>query len=73
MQFIKLILITLLLACSSVQADVGMITQLSGEASIAGSSGSQAAVPFLKLATGDKITLANGTRLQIVYFGNGRQ
>ncbi len=33
----------------------------------------QAAVPFLKVDTGDKLTLSNGARIQIVYFGNGRQ
>ena len=54
-------------------ADAGMITQISGEVSIAAEGGKRAAVPFLKIATGDKLTLGNGSRVQMVYFGNGRQ
>ncbi len=73
MKIIKLILAALLLGVTGAQADAGMITQLSGEASVSGSGGARAAVPFLKIATGDKITLSNGARLQVVYFGNGRQ
>jgi len=73
MKIIKLILAVLFLGVTGAQADVGMITQLSGDASVVGSGGSRAAVPFLKIANGDKITLSNGARLQVVYFGNGRQ
>lgn len=65
----------LLLLLSSVAraADVGMITQLSGEASIAAGGAAQKAVPFLKIATGDKLTLAAGASAKLVYFSNGRQ
>ncbi len=69
----------MLVVSSTAWADVGMITQMSGQVSIAsGASGAsggstQAAVPFIKVATGDKLTLANGARVQMVYFGNGRQ
>lgn len=75
MQIIKLIVTAALwfAAASHAQTDVGMITQLGGEATITGGSGSQAVVPFLKIATGDKISLSNGAQLKIVYFGNGRQ
>jgi hypothetical protein len=73
MQFIKLIVTLALCGSAFVWADVGMITQLSGEVSITTSSGTQAAAPFIKVNTGDKLTLANGARLQMVYFGNGRQ
>ena len=74
MRMIKLILVTLLLGGACAQADVGMITQLSGEVFIASSGSARAAaVPFLKITAGDKLTLANGARLRLVYFGNGRQ
>ena len=73
MQCIKLIVTLALCGSTSVWADVGMITQLSGEVSITSGSGTQAAAPFIKVNTGDKLTLANGARVQMVYFGNGRQ
>ena len=73
MQCIKWIVTLALCGSAYVWADVGMITQLNGEVSITTGSGTQAAVPFFKVNTGDKLTLANGARLQIVYFGNGRQ
>lgn len=73
MQIIKLIVATMLLGSSTAWADAGMITQLSGQVSIASGGGAQAAVPFIKVATGDKLTLGNGARVQMVYFGNGRQ
>lgn len=73
MRTIKLILAIVLCGSAHVWADAGMITQISGEVSITTAGSTQAAVPFFKVTTGDKITLANGARLQIVYFGNGRQ
>ena len=73
MQCIKLIVTLALCGSTYVWADVGMITQLSGEVSITSGSGTQAAAPFIKVNTGDKLTLANGARVQMVYFGNGRQ
>lgn len=63
-----------LLANAGAWADVGMITQLSGDVAYVPSGGAkQAAVPFLKVNTGDRLTLAKEARVQIVYFGNGRQ
>jgi hypothetical protein len=75
MRLIKLIFAAVMWAsaASHAQTDVGMITQLSGDATITGGSGSQAVVPFLKVATGDKISLSNGAQMKVVYFGNGRQ
>jgi len=73
MQCIKLIVILALCGSAYVRADVGMITQLNGEVSITTGNSTQAAMPFIKVNTGDKLTLANGARLQMVYFGNGRQ
>jgi hypothetical protein len=54
-------------------ADVAMLTQISGEVSVAGKAGNRAAVPFLKLTSGEKLTLGKDARVQMVYFGNGRQ
>src|SRR5258706_16402048 len=54
-------------------ADQAMLTQVTGQVSVAGKDGSRTAVAFLKVATGDKLTLAGDGRVQIVYFGNGRQ
>lgn len=73
MQCLKLIVATVLCGSAYVWADVGMITQMSGEISIATDSGSRAVVPFIKVNTGNKLTLANGARLQLVYFSSGRQ
>lgn len=73
MRSIKLIAATMLWTSANAWADAGMITQLSGGVSITTGGTTQAAVPFSKITTGDKITLANGARLQMVYFGNGRQ
>jgi hypothetical protein len=54
-------------------AQQAMLTQVGGDVQIAGKEGNRAAVPFLKVSTGDKLTLPTGGRLQVVYFGNGRQ
>ncbi|HUP95804.1 MAG TPA: hypothetical protein VM164_12915 [Burkholderiales bacterium] len=67
-------LITLLLfGIVPAWADDAMLTQVNGEVSVAGKSGSRAAVPFLKVANGDKLSLGKNARVQMVYFGNGRQ
>src|SRR5262249_43968091 len=44
-----------------------------GQVSVAGKDGTRPAVAFLKLETGEKLTLPADGRAQIVYFGNGRQ
>ena len=54
-------------------ADQAMLTQVGGQVSVAGKDGSRPAIAFLKVATGDKLTLPADGRVQIVYFGNGRQ
>lgn len=63
----------LLFAVATAWADDAMLTQVSGDVSVAGKSGSRAAVPFLKVANGDKLKLGKNARVQMVYFGNGRQ
>ena len=73
MKLTQLILTLLMLSSTHAWADAAMITQLGGDVSISVGGNTQRAVPFLKVATGDKLTLGNGARVQIVYFGNGRQ
>lgn len=73
MRIIRLIAAMMILASPLAMADVGMLTQVSGTVSIASGSGTQAAVPFIKVNTGDKLTISNGARVQVVYFSNGRQ
>lgn len=54
--------------------DSGMITLLQGNASYAaGADKAKPAQSFMKLRSGDKLTLAADARLQLVYFANGRQ
>ena len=73
MRTVKLIAAAVFLASPFAQADVGMLTQVSGTVSIVTGGGTQAAVPFIKVNTGDRLALGNGARVQMVYFGNGRQ
>jgi hypothetical protein len=54
-------------------AQQAMLTQVSGQVSVAGKDGTRPAVAFLKLETGEKLTLPADGRVQVVYFGNGRQ
>lgn len=74
MRSIKYLLTAVLLFASALTwADVAMLTQVSGEVFIGSVGSKRAAVPFLKVATGDRLTLGSGARVQMVYFGNGRQ
>jgi hypothetical protein len=54
-------------------AQQAMLTQVGGQVSVAGKDGTRPAVAFLKVETGEKLTLPADGRVQIVYFGNGRQ
>ena len=54
-------------------AQVAMLTQVAGEVGVSGKEGARAAVPFLKVNDGDKLTLAANARVQMVYLANGRQ
>jgi hypothetical protein len=50
-----------------------MLTQVAGEVGVSGKDGARAAVPFLKIHEGDKLTLATNARVQMVYLTTGRQ
>ena len=54
-------------------AQVAMLTQVTGEVRVAGKDGARAAVPFLKVNEGDKLTLGGNARVQMVYLNTGRQ
>lgn len=69
----RMLLLLLLLATGFAQAEVAMLTQVSGEVAVSGKQGNRVAVPFLKLNTGEKLNLGKDSRVQMVYFGNGRQ
>jgi len=74
MRYLRLMAIAMMLfVAGTVLADVGMLTQVSGDVSIASDGAPRAAVPFLKVNTGDKLTLGGSGRIQLVYFSNGRQ
>jgi len=62
-----------LLSVGTSYAQVGMLTQLSGEVTLSGKDGSRTAVAFLKFNSGDSLKLGKDGRVQLVYFGNGRQ
>lgn len=74
MQTIKFIAATFLLLTTTAHgADVGMITRISGAVSMLTDGTMKRVVPFVKIATGDQITLGHAARIQLVYFANGRQ
>ncbi len=73
MRIFRGIAVMLLLGCASAWADVGMVTQLSGKVSVVSTGATRAVVPFSKVSAGDKLTLGANARVQMVYFGNGRQ
>jgi hypothetical protein len=58
---------------SAASAQVAMLTQVSGDVRVSGSSGARPAVPFLKVNDGDTLTLEANAKVQIVYLTGGRQ
>ncbi|HSL20319.1 MAG TPA: hypothetical protein VK886_02200 [Vicinamibacterales bacterium] len=60
------------LAGSAWAQDV-MLTQVAGAVRVSGKAGARAAVPFLKVYEGDKLTLGENARVQMVYLAVGRQ
>ncbi len=68
-----LMLVWFQLACA-LALDVGMLTQVTGDVSIVTTSGEKhPGVAFLKVAVGDKLTLGNDARVQVVYFETSHQ
>jgi hypothetical protein len=50
-----------------------LLTQVAGEVRVSGKDGARAAVPLIKTAEGDRLTLAGNARVQMVYLATGRQ
>lgn len=75
--WLNLALATLVLLAPAVQAaepDSGMITLLQGSVTYAsGVDKGKPAAAFMKLRSGDRLTLGNEARVQLVYFSGGRQ
>ena len=61
-------------AINAIAAEVGLVTVAHGQIKLQEEKSAAADLkPFVKLRSGDRITLANGARLQMVYFEGGRQ
>lgn len=62
------------LSASVFGAEVGLVTAANGQIKLQEEKSAAADLkPFVKLRSGDRITLASGARLQMVYFEGGRQ
>lgn len=62
------------LSLAAQAADVGLVNQLNGDVSYqAGSAAPTKATAFMKIREGDKITVAEGASVRVVYFDGGRQ
>lgn len=73
MLMLRSIVVFFLLGSAQVWSDVGMITQTSGQVSITSGDRVQTAVPFYKVSAGERLVMESDARVQLVYFGNGRQ
>lgn len=73
MLILRSMIVFFLLGSAHAWSDVGMITQTSGKVSISSGDRVQAAVPFYKVSAGERLVMESGARVQLVYFGNGRQ
>lgn len=60
-------------AALALTIDNAMITGLRGKVTYQGGNDEKAAVAFMKIKTGDKLTLAKDANAQVVYLENGRQ
>jgi hypothetical protein len=67
-------LAALSLSVAAWAGDVGLINQLNGDVSYqAGSAAAAKATAFMKVREGDRVTVADGALVRIVYFDGGRQ
>jgi hypothetical protein len=64
---------TLLVAASALANDVGLINHLSGDVSYTSGSSTDKAKAFMKLREGDRVNVASGAQIRVVYFQGGRQ
>lgn len=66
-------LAALFAAASAFANDVGLINHLAGDVSYASGSTTAKAKPYMKVREGDRISVAAGAQLRVVYFQGGRQ
>jgi hypothetical protein len=63
-----------MLSVSAWAADVGLVTAVSGAVVLQDDKGAASGLkPFVKMRDGDRLTLQENSRLQIVFFDGGRQ
>jgi hypothetical protein len=60
-------------AASALANDVGLINHLAGDVSYSSGKSTDKAKPFMKVREGDRLNVAPGAQLRVVYFQNGRQ
>ena len=70
---IAIVLVVATMFASSAWAEEVMLTQVSGDVKVSGKTPARAAVAFLKVNEGDKLTLAPKARVQMVFLTSGRQ
>lgn len=63
----------LLAAASAFASDVGLINHLAGDVSYTSGSNTAKAKAFMKVRDGDRINVAAGAQVRVVYFEGGRQ
>src|SRR5579871_1327380 len=62
------------LSVAAYAGDVGLVNQLNGDVSYqAGSAAPSKATAFMKIREGDKVTVADGALVRVIYFDGGRQ
>lgn len=73
----SLLTLAILLAplfANAADKESGMVTQVSGNATYSsGTDKDKLVVSFMKVRSGDKMTLGKDAKIQVVYFENGRQ
>lgn len=76
-RFIRIITLAILctpLLAGAAEKESGMVTQVSGTATYnSGADKDKPVVSFMKVRSGDKLTLDKNAKLQVVYFETGRQ
>ena len=60
-------------ACAFAAADVGLINNMSGDVSYTSAGTTAKVKPYMKIREGDRISVASGAQVRIVYFQGGRQ
>lgn len=69
----RLLFAAVLLAAPGAFADVGLINHLAGEAVYTNGRNTAPAKAFMTVRDGDRITLASGAQVSVVYFEGGRR